>query len=227
MQPGEDVYEVPKAAFGARGTANGNQVPCGPWIFAATALPAGHFCAGPKSGLEAGHFCSGIKATRLKTGVEVATSLPLRSMQDRECESFIQLSESQAKAAKSESGKKNPNKPKRKGSRGKKNKKKAVTPCEEKFKKYCVHGDCIYIEHLEAPSCKCYTNYFGERCVEQFLKTQKNNEATSSLIITRLPGILAVVLSAHCFAAIVVLFFAGKFHLSSKFGHKVPSSIAA
>ncbi|XP_034992991.1 amphiregulin [Zootoca vivipara] len=97
------------------------------------------------------------------------------------------------KPAKSESGKKNSNKPKRKGNnKGRKNKKK--TPCEAEFKNFCVHGDCKYYEHLRKATCKCHSDYFGERCVEQFLKTHSADgndvESSTSTILASTAGLL-------------------------------------
>ncbi|XP_026535653.1 amphiregulin [Notechis scutatus] len=79
-------------------------------------------------------------------------------------------------------GKKNPNKPKRKGNE-KKTKRKTKTPCEGKYKGFCVHGECRYIEQFLIPVCKCHPDYFGERCVEQFLKTKRTNDETNVLKI--------------------------------------------
>nr|2RNL_A Chain A, Amphiregulin [Homo sapiens] len=47
------------------------------------------------------------------------------------------------------------------GSSGKKN------PCNAEFQNFCIHGECKYIEHLEAVTCKCQQEYFGERCGEK------------------------------------------------------------
>ncbi|XP_032091194.1 amphiregulin [Thamnophis elegans] len=79
-------------------------------------------------------------------------------------------------------GKKNPNKHKRKGNE-KKTKRKTKTPCEGKYKGFCVHGECRYIEQFLIPVCTCHPDYFGERCVEQFLKTKRTNNETSVLKI--------------------------------------------
>ncbi|XP_061444944.1 amphiregulin [Rhineura floridana] len=108
------------------------------------------------------------------------------------------------KTSKSESGKKNPNKPKRKGNnKGKKNKKRTRTPCEGEFKNFCVHGECKYIEHLTTVTCRCHLNYFGERCVEQFLKT-RNSDGSTSLSTTGLVVVVVLVLLVLGFVAIVI-----------------------
>nr|XP_020651748.1 amphiregulin [Pogona vitticeps] len=107
------------------------------------------------------------------------------------------------KPEKSEGGKKNHSKPRRKGNKEKKNRKKNRPPCEGEFKNFCVHGECTYIENLETVSCKCYPDYFGERCVEQFLKTHKTNDAanySTTILVTA-----AVVLSLVSFAAVVII----------------------
>lgn len=49
-------------------------------------------------------------------------------------------------------GEKNAGKPRRKKNRGK-NKKKG-TPCEMEYKNFCIHGECVYLEHLQMVTCK-------------------------------------------------------------------------
>lgn len=49
-------------------------------------------------------------------------------------------------------GEKNAGKSRRKKNRGK-NKKKG-TPCEMEYKNFCIHGECIYLEHLQTVTCK-------------------------------------------------------------------------
>lgn len=49
-------------------------------------------------------------------------------------------------------GEKNAGKSRRKKNRGK-NKKKG-TPCEMEYKNFCIHGECIYLEHLQMVTCK-------------------------------------------------------------------------
>ncbi|XP_060111269.1 amphiregulin-like [Heteronotia binoei] len=103
----------------------------------------------------------------------------------------------------SENGKRNPDRQKKGGKKGKKKKKKNRTPCEEDFKNFCIHGECKYIEHLQIPTCKCHPNYYGERCVEQFLKSHRSNEAVSQS--TTILVAVAVVFSVLAFAVIVAI----------------------
>ncbi|XP_077170490.1 amphiregulin [Paroedura picta] len=107
------------------------------------------------------------------------------------------------KSAPSESGMKNPDKPRKGGKKGKKKKKKNRTPCEEDFRNFCIHGECKYIEHLQTPTCKCHPNYYGERCVEQFLKSHRSNEVvrpSTTIIVT-----VAVVFSISIFAVLLAI----------------------
>ncbi|XP_063158043.1 amphiregulin [Candoia aspera] len=104
--------------------------------------------------------------------------------------------------AKLDGGKKNPNKSKRKGNE-KKTKKKDKTPCEGKYKGFCVHGECRYIEQFPTPVCRCHPDYFGERCVEQFLKTRKTNDEPS-LSKTALV-VVSIFFSVVIFALIVIV----------------------
>ncbi|XP_053115034.1 amphiregulin [Hemicordylus capensis] len=106
------------------------------------------------------------------------------------------------KPPKSESRKKNPDKPKRKGNKGKKTKKKSRTPCEREYKTFCVHGECKYNERLQQAACICDLHYFGERCVEQFLKTHRNDDAASHsstvevvvVVVLAVLGVIVIVL---------------------------------
>ncbi|XP_048373769.1 amphiregulin [Sphaerodactylus townsendi] len=107
------------------------------------------------------------------------------------------------KPALSESEKKNPGKLKKGGRKGKKKKTKSRTPCEEDFKNFCIHGECKFIEHLQIPTCKCHPNYYGERCVEQFLKSHKSHEAASQSATIFV--VVAVVFSVFSFAVIIIL----------------------
>ncbi|XP_070582581.1 amphiregulin [Erythrolamprus reginae] len=99
-------------------------------------------------------------------------------------------------------GKKNPNKPKRKGSE-KKTKRKIKTPCEGKYKGFCVHGECRYIKQFLIPVCTCHPDYFGERCVEQFLKTKKINDKTSVLKIEVV--VVSIFFAMISFAIIIIV----------------------
>uniref|UniRef100_A0A8D2LNB8 EGF-like domain-containing protein n=1 Tax=Varanus komodoensis TaxID=61221 RepID=A0A8D2LNB8_VARKO len=114
------------------------------------------------------------------------------------------------KPAKFVSGKKSPNKPKIRGNNEKKNRKKK-SPCEGKFKNFCVHGECKYIKDIQAPTCKCHQDYFGERCIEQFLKTQRSNDAaghSTTVLMVHSTTVLvkaAVGLSVLSFIVIVII----------------------
>ncbi|XP_024064476.1 amphiregulin [Terrapene carolina triunguis] len=98
---------------------------------------------------------------------------------------------------------KNPDKTKRKKNKGKKNKKKKATPCEGEYKNFCIHGECKYLEDLKEVTCKCHQDYFGERCGEQFMKTQKRNDIGN--YSTTILVVVAVLLSSISFIAIVII----------------------
>ncbi|XP_068947905.1 amphiregulin [Petaurus breviceps papuanus] len=91
----------------------------------------------------------------------------------------------------------------RKKNKGRRRKpKKMVHPCDEKYKNYCIHGECKYIESLLAVTCKCHPDYFGERCGEQLMKTHTMGDGGHS--ITALV-IVIVLLSLLCFSALVII----------------------
>ncbi|CAM5139005.1 unnamed protein product [Natator depressus] len=102
---------------------------------------------------------------------------------------------------------KNPDKTKKRN-KGKKNKKKKKkgTPCEAEYKNFCIHGECKYLEDLKEVTCKCRQDYFGERCGEQFMKTQKRNDTDN--YSTTILVVVAVLLSSISFIAIVVIVIA-------------------
>uniref|UniRef100_A0A4X2KKK8 EGF-like domain-containing protein n=1 Tax=Vombatus ursinus TaxID=29139 RepID=A0A4X2KKK8_VOMUR len=97
---------------------------------------------------------------------------------------------------------KNP-KTRRKKNKGRKRKhKKMANPCDEKYKNYCIHGECKYLESLEVVTCNCHPDFFGERCGEQLMKTHSMGDGSHPITV------LAVVtgfLSLLCFSAIVVI----------------------
>ncbi|KAM9486415.1 tomoregulin-2a isoform 1-T1 [Clarias gariepinus] len=37
-------------------------------------------------------------------------------------------------------------------------------PCPERFKNYCIHGDCEYPSKLSTPSCSCHSGFSGPQC---------------------------------------------------------------
>ncbi|XP_075785487.1 amphiregulin [Pelodiscus sinensis] len=98
---------------------------------------------------------------------------------------------------------KNPDKTKRKRLKGKKNKKKKGTPCDTEYRNFCIHGECRYLEELKEVTCKCHEDYFGERCGEQFMKTQRRNDLSN--FSTTVLVVVAVLLSSISFIAIVVI----------------------
>uniref|UniRef100_A0A8B9F434 Amphiregulin n=1 Tax=Amazona collaria TaxID=241587 RepID=A0A8B9F434_9PSIT len=98
-------------------------------------------------------------------------------------------------------GEKNASKSRRKKNRGK-NKKKG-TPCEMEYKNFCIHGECIYLEHLQMVTCKCHQDFFGERCGEQFMKTQRKNDVAdySKTVLV----VVAVLLSSISFITVLII----------------------
>uniref|UniRef100_A0A8C9G8T0 Amphiregulin n=1 Tax=Pavo cristatus TaxID=9049 RepID=A0A8C9G8T0_PAVCR len=96
---------------------------------------------------------------------------------------------------------KNAGKPRRRKNKGK-NKKKG-TPCEMEYKNFCIHGECVYLQHLQMATCKCYQDYFGERCGEQFMKTQRKNDVAdySKTVLV----VVAVLLSSISFVAVLII----------------------
>uniref|UniRef100_A0A8C8RYH7 Amphiregulin n=1 Tax=Pelusios castaneus TaxID=367368 RepID=A0A8C8RYH7_9SAUR len=97
---------------------------------------------------------------------------------------------------------KNPDKTKRRKNKEKKNKKKKGTPCEAEYKNFCIHGECKYLENLKEVTCTCDKDYFGQRCGEQSMKSQKSNDTGNSTTILVL---VAVLLSSISFIAIVIV----------------------
>ncbi|NP_999541.1 amphiregulin precursor [Sus scrofa] len=97
-------------------------------------------------------------------------------------------------------------KPKRKKKGGKSGKnrrnRKKKNPCDAEFQNFCIHGDCKYIEHLEAVTCKCYQDYFGERCGEKSMKTHTMVHSDLSKIAL---AAIAAFVSAMSFTAIAVV----------------------
>ncbi|KAI6069466.1 Amphiregulin [Aix galericulata] len=98
-------------------------------------------------------------------------------------------------------GEKNAGKSRRKKNKGK-NKKKG-TPCEMEYKNFCIHGECVYLEHLQMVTCKCHQDFFGERCGEQFMKTQRKNDVAdySKTVLV----VVAVLLSSISFVTVLIV----------------------
>ncbi|XP_030046439.1 amphiregulin [Microcaecilia unicolor] len=109
-----------------------------------------------------------------------------------------------------EGEKKKGDKKKEKAGKGKGNKKnkraKKVNPCETTHQGFCIHGECIHLEHLEKVACRCHLHYNGERCSEQILESLQNmagqdlSDASVNTLI-----VVAVVLSAISFIAIIIV----------------------
>uniref|UniRef100_A0A673SU94 Amphiregulin n=2 Tax=Suricata suricatta TaxID=37032 RepID=A0A673SU94_SURSU len=97
-------------------------------------------------------------------------------------------------------------KPKRKKKGGKngKNRKnrKKKNPCDAEFQNFCIHGECKYIEHLGAVTCKCHQDYFGERCGEKSMKTHSVVDGDLSKMAL---AAIAAFVSAVSFTAIAVV----------------------
>ncbi|XP_044622082.1 amphiregulin [Equus asinus] len=97
-------------------------------------------------------------------------------------------------------------KPKRKKKGGKNGKnrrnKKKKNPCDAEFQNFCIHGECKYIEHLEAVTCQCHQDYFGERCGEKSMKTHSMVDSNLSKIAL---AAIAAFVSAVSFTAVAVV----------------------
>uniref|UniRef100_A0A8C0WRW6 EGF-like domain-containing protein n=1 Tax=Castor canadensis TaxID=51338 RepID=A0A8C0WRW6_CASCN len=97
-------------------------------------------------------------------------------------------------------------KPKRKKKGGKNGKnrrnKKKKNPCDAEFQNFCIHGECKYIENLEAVTCTCHQDYFGERCGEKSMKTQSMVDIDLSKIAL---AAIAAFVFAVSFTAIAIV----------------------
>lgn len=97
-------------------------------------------------------------------------------------------------------------KPKRKKKGGKNGKnrrnKKKKNPCDAEFQNFCIHGECKYIENLEAVTCKCHHDYFGERCGEKSMKTHSMVDRDFSKVAL---AAIAAFVSATSFTAVAVV----------------------
>ncbi|XP_043917101.1 amphiregulin [Protopterus annectens] len=75
--------------------------------------------------------------------------------------------------------------------------------CEtDTYRDFCIHGECLYLEHLQQVTCRCQTGYFGERCGLQLMKTRTETEDTDSSATAL--AILAFVLSTISLIAIII-----------------------
>ncbi|KAK1345830.1 hypothetical protein QTO34_008295 [Cnephaeus nilssonii] len=92
---------------------------------------------------------------------------------------------------------------KKKGHKGRKNRKnKKKNPCDTKFQNFCIHGECKYIEHLKAVTCKCHQDYFGERCGEKSMKTHSMVDGDLSKITL---AVITAFVSAVTFAVVAAV----------------------
>ncbi|XP_007519868.1 amphiregulin [Erinaceus europaeus] len=93
---------------------------------------------------------------------------------------------------------------KKKGGKNRKNRKnrKKKNPCDAEFQNFCIHGECKYIQHLDAVTCICHQDYFGERCGEKSMKTHSMVDGDLSKIAF---AAIAAFVSAVSFTAIAVL----------------------
>nr|XP_033770301.1 amphiregulin [Geotrypetes seraphini] len=92
-------------------------------------------------------------------------------------------------------------KKKRAGKKGQKKNKE--NPCETTHQSFCIHGECIHLEHLEKVTCRCQPHYFGERCSDRILETQKIKDLSDASMTALV--VVAVVLSAISLIAITII----------------------
>ncbi|XP_052010876.1 proheparin-binding EGF-like growth factor [Xyrauchen texanus] len=89
-----------------------------------------------------------------------------------------------------------------------KGKGKKRNPCLKKYKDFCIHGTCQYLQGLKGPSCICDQGYSGERCHFFSLELKTNEGAYNR---TTALAVVAVVLSTLCLT-IIGLLLALRFH---------------
>ncbi|XP_071973236.1 amphiregulin [Engystomops pustulosus] len=87
--------------------------------------------------------------------------------------------------------------------KGEKKNKKRKTPCQTTHKNFCVHGKCRYLAGAQEVSCKCFENYFGERCTEQSLRAGTTNPG--DMTTTTILAVVAVLLSTISITAIIII----------------------
>lgn len=92
----------------------------------------------------------------------------------------------------------------RKNGKNKQNRKKK-NPCNAEFQNFCIHGECKYIRHLDAVSCNCHQDYFGERCGEKSMKTQRLVDNDLSKIALAAIAAFITALSVTAIAVIVTI----------------------
>lgn len=89
-----------------------------------------------------------------------------------------------------------------KGKKKGKGKGKKRNPCLKKYKDFCIHGTCQYLQDIRAPSCVCHPSYSGERCQFFTLPLEKPQEGYNR---TTALAVVAVVLSSVCLIIIGLL----------------------
>ncbi|XP_048851210.1 proheparin-binding EGF-like growth factor [Brienomyrus brachyistius] len=90
-----------------------------------------------------------------------------------------------------------PNKDGKKKGKGRKR-----NPCRRKYKDFCIHGVCQYLEELRSVSCICTAGYSGERC--HLFSLPVGTEKSGYNRTTAL-AVMAVVLSSLCLIVIGIL----------------------
>ncbi|XP_053317597.1 amphiregulin [Spea bombifrons] len=85
----------------------------------------------------------------------------------------------------------------------KKRRKKKKNPCLTTHKDFCFNGECKYLERIDEVTCRCVKDYFGERCDEQYMKTQNNGDFGE--VSTIALAVAAVLLSAISIIAIIII----------------------
>ncbi|XP_066136440.1 amphiregulin [Saccopteryx bilineata] len=95
---------------------------------------------------------------------------------------------------------------KKKGGKNRKNKKnKKKNPCDARFQTFCIHGECKYLEHLKAVTCKCHQDYFGERCGEKSMKTHSMVDGDLSKITLAAIAAFVSAVSFTVIAAVITI----------------------
>ncbi|MBN3311883.1 HBEGF factor, partial [Atractosteus spatula] len=90
--------------------------------------------------------------------------------------------------------------------KGKEEKEVTPDPCITTHADYCIHGQCIYNQELDEPTCICLKGYDGERCGIQLLKTgQKEKDWINTDVIQTVLVIIAVALSVISLIAILLI----------------------
>ncbi|XP_067084244.1 LOW QUALITY PROTEIN: epigen [Osmerus mordax] len=73
-------------------------------------------------------------------------------------------------------------------------------PCQDEHRGYCEHGQCMYPQDSDKPSCTCLPPYVGDRCMFVYIV----NPSQSDSRIEGLIGIILGVAFLLCFLGIAV-----------------------